>query len=239
MPRKNRSDNGGGFNWWRMMQNIPNMRNIRLTPMKIVKLIFSLLIDLIGNVSYILPNTPQFQLLDKAMAGVTSAAVWWMYGKTAAAANLAEELLPNSDIIPTATIAWAIEVLQAPIPAAAEPSAPPYEEEETAYDRPSNRSRYTAYADDDSDDRDYNRNNPTRNRRRRQQQNEGNNSGSFFDWFKPKEEEKETYDDEEDDGREGYRGYPDLGREGGRPREKRARPNDYNGEYPAFFDWFK
>ena len=69
------------------------------------KLIVSILIDLIGMSTYLLPVAGEGA--DVGWAPVSAALIFWLYGSGIfAAAGFAEEILPGLDFVPTATIAW-------------------------------------------------------------------------------------------------------------------------------------
>ena len=69
------------------------------------KLIVSILIDLIGMSTYLLPVAGEGA--DVGWAPVSTALIFWLYGSGIfAAAGFAEEILPGLDFVPTATIAW-------------------------------------------------------------------------------------------------------------------------------------
>ena len=69
------------------------------------KLIVSILIDLIGMSTYLLPVAGEG--VDVGWAPVSAALIFWLYGSGIfAAAGFAEEILPGLDFVPTATIAW-------------------------------------------------------------------------------------------------------------------------------------
>ena len=65
----------------------------------------SILIDLIGMSTYLLPVAGEGA--DVGWAPVSTALIFWLYGSGIfAAAGFAEEILPGLDFVPTATIAW-------------------------------------------------------------------------------------------------------------------------------------
>lgn len=65
----------------------------------------SILIDLIGMSSYLLPVAGEGA--DVGWAPVSAGLIFWLYGSGIfAAAGFAEEILPGLDFVPTATIAW-------------------------------------------------------------------------------------------------------------------------------------
>ncbi|KAL1526750.1 hypothetical protein AB1Y20_015446 [Prymnesium parvum] len=83
-----------------------NMRSPKLT--KMMKLLISVLIDLIGMATYVVPVLGEAG--DFAWAPISSLVVYQLYGNAVISGlALAEELLPGTDIIPTATIAWLLE----------------------------------------------------------------------------------------------------------------------------------
>jgi len=62
-------------------------------------------IDFVGTLSFVVPGVGEFA--DVVWAPVSAALVKALFGSTLfAGLNLAEELLPGLDFIPTATIAW-------------------------------------------------------------------------------------------------------------------------------------
>jgi hypothetical protein len=73
------------------------------------KLLASILIDLIGDGSLLLPK--ELDASDFLWAPVSALLVRFLYGSNVlAAVNLLEELLPFTDVIPTATIACLLEI---------------------------------------------------------------------------------------------------------------------------------
>eukprot|EP00614_Pseudopedinella_elastica_P016585 CAMPEP_0172644646 /NCGR_PEP_ID=MMETSP1068-20121228/239319_1 /TAXON_ID=35684 /ORGANISM="Pseudopedinella elastica, Strain CCMP716" /LENGTH=201 /DNA_ID=CAMNT_0013458851 /DNA_START=229 /DNA_END=834 /DNA_ORIENTATION=- len=74
---------------------------------KATKLILSLLIDLVGYSSYLLPALGEAG--DVAWAPISAGLIQYLYGNGLLSAfGFAEELLPGLDFIPTATIGWFI-----------------------------------------------------------------------------------------------------------------------------------
>jgi len=72
------------------------------------KLIACISLDLCGNASYLLPEIGE--ATDIAWAPIQAVALRTMFDSNVLPLlGLAEELLPGTDIIPTATIAWCIE----------------------------------------------------------------------------------------------------------------------------------
>lgn len=72
------------------------------------KLLISLIIDVIGVLSYVIPVFGEAS--DTAWAPVSSFLVYRLYGSAAwAGVAFFEELLPFTDITPTATLAWVNE----------------------------------------------------------------------------------------------------------------------------------
>ena len=74
----------------------------------ITKLIGSLAIDAVGIASYLIPGLAE--LSDTAWAPISGFLIFTMYGNgPLAILGFGEEILPGTDIIPTATIAWILE----------------------------------------------------------------------------------------------------------------------------------
>lgn len=75
------------------------------------KLILSILFDLIGMISYIIPVVAE--IIDIVWAPTASLLMAKMYknttGKVAAALVFIEEIVPGLDFIPTFTITWFVE----------------------------------------------------------------------------------------------------------------------------------
>ena len=70
------------------------------------KLILSLLIDVVGNITYIIPGIGEWA--DLIIAPLTAAAIYKVHDtKIGAGFGFLEEILPFTDVIPTATIIWA------------------------------------------------------------------------------------------------------------------------------------
>lgn len=75
------------------------------------KLGYSLGIDLIGMVSYIIPGVGES--FDVIWAPISAYLTYKLYGNTAIAVfNGVEEIVPFTDIIPTSTIAWLLETFK-------------------------------------------------------------------------------------------------------------------------------
>lgn len=73
-----------------------------------LKLIVSLLIDLVGYSTYIVPVAGE--AADLGWGPISAYLVWYLYGNAwLAGIGLVEELLPGLDFIPTCTIAWLLE----------------------------------------------------------------------------------------------------------------------------------
>ncbi|CAD7945599.1 unnamed protein product [Amoebophrya sp. A25] len=73
-----------------------------------LKLIFCLLVDLIGLASYIVPVVGE--LGDTVWAPLQAYILWHLFGSVRVTLlGLLEELGPGTDILPTATICWAVE----------------------------------------------------------------------------------------------------------------------------------
>jgi hypothetical protein len=73
---------------------------------KKLKLLAAILIDLIGMVSYILPGASE--LLDIILAPISALLVYILFNRKLSWASFTflEELLPFTDVVPSATIAW-------------------------------------------------------------------------------------------------------------------------------------
>ena len=75
---------------------------------KLTKLLVSVLIDLIGMATYVVPLAGEAG--DLAWAPISALLIYQLYGNgLITGLAFAEELLPGLDIIPTATIAWLLE----------------------------------------------------------------------------------------------------------------------------------
>lgn len=71
-------------------------------------LIYSILIDLIGVSSYLIPGLGEIS--DVIIAPFSALAIYGIYKTPVGAiAGFAEEALPGTDIVPTATIIWLIK----------------------------------------------------------------------------------------------------------------------------------
>lgn len=72
------------------------------------KLIFSIFIDLIGMVSYLLPGIGE--VWDVIWGAISGFLIWLLYGNIFVAGfGFLEEIFPGTDIIPTATLMWCYE----------------------------------------------------------------------------------------------------------------------------------
>jgi hypothetical protein len=73
---------------------------------KNLKLLAAILIDLIGMVSYLLPGASE--LLDAIWAPISAILVFILFNRKLSWASFTflEELLPFTDVVPSATIAW-------------------------------------------------------------------------------------------------------------------------------------
>lgn len=75
---------------------------------KYLKLVFSLLLDAIGYLSFVIPVLAEFT--DIVWAPVSALIMAKMYkggkGKIAAAISFIEEAMPGLDVIPTFTLMW-------------------------------------------------------------------------------------------------------------------------------------
>lgn len=74
----------------------------------IPKLIGSIAIDLVGMGTYAIPGIGE--VADTIWAPISGVLIYLMYKNAGlAAVGFVEEILPGTDIIPTATIAWFLE----------------------------------------------------------------------------------------------------------------------------------
>lgn len=73
---------------------------------KNIKLVVAILIDLFGFLSYLIPGLGE--LFDLGFAPISAILVYFLFGKKIkwAAFTFLEELIPFTDAIPSATIAW-------------------------------------------------------------------------------------------------------------------------------------
>jgi hypothetical protein len=73
---------------------------------KNLKLLVSILIDLMGMLSYLIPGAAE--LFDAVWAPISAVLVYYMFGRKLSWASFTflEELLPFTDVVPSATIAW-------------------------------------------------------------------------------------------------------------------------------------
>ena len=73
---------------------------------KKVKLFVAILIDLFGCISYLIPGLGE--IFDLAIAPISAILVFVLFGRKLkwAAFTFIEELVPMTDVIPSATIAW-------------------------------------------------------------------------------------------------------------------------------------
>ena len=101
---------------------------------KLNKLVLSVLIDLVGMTTYLVPVVGEAG--DVAWAPISAYLIYQLYGNgVISGLAFAEELLPGLDIIPTATIAWVLENTElgqslsgnAPAQSEPPPSPPPPE----------------------------------------------------------------------------------------------------------------
>jgi len=79
---------------------------------KHIKLILAIIIDLIGNLSYFIPAIGES--FDIGWAPISSILIFVLFPnhKILAVGGLAEEVLPFTDIIPTALITWYLEYIR-------------------------------------------------------------------------------------------------------------------------------
>lgn len=86
----------------------PLFQEYRFSKALVIKLTASIILDLIGDGSLLVPGL--CEVSDFLWAPVSAAVVRLLYGNNVlAAVNLLEELLPSTDIIPTATIAFLLD----------------------------------------------------------------------------------------------------------------------------------
>ena len=79
------------------------------------KLLISNILDAIGMLSYVIPGFAE--IIDAAWAPLQGFIVYKLYGyKKAAVLSAAEEILPGTDIIPSATILWLYDICIKKIP---------------------------------------------------------------------------------------------------------------------------
>jgi hypothetical protein len=73
---------------------------------KMLKLIAAIAIDIFGVLSYLLPGFGE--IFDLVLAPISAILVYVLFGKKLkwAAFTFLEEMLPMTDVIPSATIAW-------------------------------------------------------------------------------------------------------------------------------------
>lgn len=90
------------------------MENNKLQKYKQLKkrtLVYSLIIDAIGMLTYLLPVAGD--LIDFVWAPISGILIYFLFRKNlgiiGGTAGFIEELLPQTDIIPTATILWYIK----------------------------------------------------------------------------------------------------------------------------------
>jgi len=83
-------------------QDIKRKFNVEKTS----RLAMAILLDALGMATYFVPALGEFG--DLALAPITSFAVYMLFGKKFkfATLNFVEELVPFTDIVPSATIAW-------------------------------------------------------------------------------------------------------------------------------------
>eukprot|EP01087_Luapelamoeba_hula_P022375 TRINITY_DN7997_c0_g1_i1.p1 TRINITY_DN7997_c0_g1~~TRINITY_DN7997_c0_g1_i1.p1 ORF type:complete len:131 (-),score=15.73 TRINITY_DN7997_c0_g1_i1:117-482(-) len=73
-----------------------------------VKLVLSILVDLIGYITYLLPFVGE--AFDVMWAPISGMIIYRLYGNAFLAfVGVAEEILPGTDFLPTALIAWFYE----------------------------------------------------------------------------------------------------------------------------------
>jgi len=90
-------------------QPSPFQRTIApLTFQRILKLFFCIIIDIIGFATYSIPVLGEFE--DIIWAPISSIIIFYLFGsKLISLSGFMEEILPGSDFIPTATLAFLIE----------------------------------------------------------------------------------------------------------------------------------
>ena len=76
--------------------------------MVLLQLLVSAVIDIIGYATYLIPIAGE--TADAGWAPVSSGLIYYLYGNGwLAGLALVEEILPGSDFVPTASIAWLLE----------------------------------------------------------------------------------------------------------------------------------
>jgi hypothetical protein len=79
---------------------------------KYTKLIAAIIIDLIGNASYFLPVVGEgADIVWGLLSGGILMSALFPNHKKGAAINVVEEILPGTDIVPTASILWLIDYM--------------------------------------------------------------------------------------------------------------------------------
>ena len=89
-----------------MLDSKENALRIRFEKEKQFKLFIALGIDLLGMLSYLIPGLGE--IFDLAIAPISAILVFVLFGRkfSWAAFTFIEELVPMTDVIPSATIAW-------------------------------------------------------------------------------------------------------------------------------------
>jgi hypothetical protein len=89
-----------------MLDSKDNALRIRFEKEKKFKLFIALGIDLLGMLSYLIPGLGE--IFDLAIAPISAILVFVLFGRKLkwAAFTFIEELVPMTDVIPSATIAW-------------------------------------------------------------------------------------------------------------------------------------
>ena len=84
----------------------PVQHSKKYKEIKNLKLLVSILIDLMGMLSYLIPGAAE--LFDAVWAPISAVLVYYMFGRKLSWASFTflEELLPFTDVVPSATIAW-------------------------------------------------------------------------------------------------------------------------------------
>eukprot|EP01112_Ceratiomyxa_fruticulosa_P012519 TRINITY_DN346_c0_g1_i1.p1 TRINITY_DN346_c0_g1~~TRINITY_DN346_c0_g1_i1.p1 ORF type:complete len:101 (+),score=18.62 TRINITY_DN346_c0_g1_i1:376-678(+) len=83
-------------------------QSIQKTKGGVSKLFLSMLIDFVGMLTYLIPGVGEVG--DTVWAPISAYLIYYLYGGAIMPSiALLEEVLPGTDILPTATISWCIE----------------------------------------------------------------------------------------------------------------------------------